>query len=57
MPHTPPPDPTDAPPKTPLSRGEALVAHIRAHAKPGGMTTEEIMALTRDEPEPEPPPT
>jgi len=32
-----------------LSRGERLVAHLRAHRGSGRMTTDEIMALTRGE--------
>ena len=32
-----------------LSRGEQLVAHLRAHRGTSGMTTDEIMALTRGE--------
>ena len=35
-----------------LSRGEALVAHMRRHSagvQTSGMTTDEIMALTRGE--------
>ena len=32
----------------PLSRGEALVAHLRGRGT-SGMTTDEIMALTRGE--------
>lgn len=30
-------------------RGKALVAHLRRHRRSGGMTTDEIMALTRGE--------
>ncbi len=29
------------------TRGELLVEHLERHARPGGMTTDEIMALTR----------
>jgi AbrB family looped-hinge helix DNA binding protein len=29
------------------SRGERLIAHLRAHRRREGMSTEEIMALTR----------
>jgi AbrB family looped-hinge helix DNA binding protein len=35
-----------------LSRGDALVAHLRSHgasARLSGMTTDELMALTRGE--------
>ncbi len=57
MPKVPPPSRTNPPPLTPLSCGEALVAHLRAHATPGGMTTDEIMAITRGDPDDDPPPT
>ena len=30
-------------------RGAAIVAHLRRHATTGGMSTDEIMALTRGE--------